>query len=184
MYLVVSFRLGGPHVVFRTQIDGKDTMIWPRVRGEDRRPVRPWPSEATILATFEHLPSLDDDEQDALFAFAHEFPPQPGRIAIGAGWLSPSGLWYPVEDGDHGPMAERISARFYRSLKGDELLRQRGWLRVQPNGSITTEFSAIIIITPGQNDTLWDMSMLTGDDESTWRRNILSLLLEEDEDES
>jgi hypothetical protein len=182
VYLVVAFG-STPHVVFRTQIKDEDSMIWPRVRGEDRRGIRPWPPQVKILATFKHLASLEDDEQDALLAFAQEFPPKPGRIAIGAGWLSPDGLWYPVEDGDHGPMGERISARFYRSLEGDELLRRRGWLRVQPNGTLTTEPGRLITPTEGQIDTLRDMSMLQGDGESTWQSNILRVLREEPDDE-
>jgi hypothetical protein len=68
--------------------------------------------------------------------FARDFPPRAVPPCAAPGWLAPDGRFYACRWLEHDRLGYRLAAAHYGDPCGPLTLEQRGWLRVQHDGTI------------------------------------------------
>ena len=76
------------------------------------------------------------DWQRAQLQFARDFPPRAVPPHPAAAWVAPDGRFYACRWLEHDRLGYRLAAAYYADLCGPLALEQRGWLRVQHDGTI------------------------------------------------
>jgi hypothetical protein len=100
-------------------------------------PPVPLPPHTSILCEYpvDACDAAWADWQRAEFAFACDFPPNPGEPRPGPAWVSPNGDFYACRWMQHDRLAYRLAAAVYADPRGPWALEQRGWLRIGQHGT-------------------------------------------------
>lgn len=109
------------------------------------------------------------DWQRARLDFAREFPPQPVSPRPVPGWLSSDGRFYACRWLEHDRLSYPLSAMYYGDPGGTRVLENRGWLRVQRDGTIIRPPLSRTRLTQPQLDVLFSLAQLA---KGVYRDNI------------
>ena len=108
------------------------------------------------------------DWQRTLLQFARDFPPRAVPPHPSAAWVAPDGRFYACRWLEHDRLGYRLAAAYYADPCGPLALEQRGWLRVQHDGTIVRLPSAGLP-SQSQLDVLFTLVELS---EGAYRANI------------
>ena len=76
------------------------------------------------------------DWQRTQLQFARDFPPRAVPPHPSAAWVAPDGRFFACRWLEHDRLGYRLAAAYYADPCGPLALEQRGWLRVQHDGTI------------------------------------------------
>ena len=104
---------------------------------------------------------VDHDLEKLRRKFLRDFPYSKSDPVESAGWISPSGDFYPCAGWEHDAAAENISANCYSAAyfkeHGYRLLEEFGWVRLYRSGIIYVKGK----LTQAQIDKMWDISRVS-----------------------
>jgi hypothetical protein len=88
-----------------------------------------------IVKEYGYLDSKSYNEIDALFLdFYKNYNLPEEDIRQSAGWLSPTGKFFPCSYFEHDQFARSLAAIYHDSLGGTKRLEDEGWFRIYDNG--------------------------------------------------
>jgi hypothetical protein len=133
--------------------------------------------DSYIVKDYGYLWDVKDDQKlDELFLkFYKNYNIPIEEIKQSAGWISPSGKFYPCQYFEHDAYAKRLAAIYYNSMGGTKELERQGWIRLYENGNINTSFNNWIEhpITIQQINTIQDiLSSETDGDLNRFEENL------------
>ncbi len=107
--------------------------------------------------------NIYDDEIEQLTILLHKTYPPNSEILASGGWLAPSGKFYPCFYCQHDKWAIKLSAIYYDSLDGAQMLEDKGWIHVSDSGYAML-FNRTETATQAQIDSLMDIYNISEDE--------------------
>lgn len=169
-YMVIKYSVGRDGTVEMGPAFGhRQGDTWFHCHGPTRMG---WPKEVEVLADYGLVDSRDYDMQDNLECrFAKDFP-WPSGMAIGGGYLSPDGIFYPCGPWEHTSALYHLGLAIYGSTETIYKLEGITWIKLYD------EFVAVrkeTELSQAQIDTLGELQILDGQNEKL-RKSIRNLL--------
>ena len=114
--------------------------------------------EYEIVEDHGQLDPRDDDDWEIIKKLIidnfHRFHQPETELRVGAGWMSPEGIFYPCESWAHDSKADVICRAVLGNLKGTRHLEEVGWLRIYDDGMVARTTDEL---TQKQTDAIWDL---------------------------